>query len=225
MDATDPRSVLDALIRDRGEDYASLSRLLGRNPAYVQQFIKRGIPKKLDEEDRAVLARYFGVEEHLLGGPRTSTPRIAASSAGGKTADLVLVDRLDVRASAGPGTFASEEKSYPPIAFDRAWLRGLTSGGPGGLSMIRVSSDSMTPTLTDGDEILVDRDDAGAALRDGIYVLRVDEALMVKRLELNPSTRRITVRSDNPTYPVWADCDPATIAVIGRVVWAGRRVG
>lgn len=224
MDVSDPRALLDALIRDRGEDYASLSRLIGRNPAYIQQFIKRGIPRKLDEEDRAILARYFGVEEHVLGGPRAPSPRIAASMVG-RTGDLVLVDRLDVRASAGPGTFASEEKSYPPIAFDRAWLRGLTVGGPGGLSMIRVSGDSMSPTLSDGDEILVDRDDAGAALRDGIYVLRVDEALMVKRLELNPSTRRITVRSDNPTYPVWTDCDPATIVVIGRVVWTGRRVG
>ena len=64
-----PPQVLETLIVDRGEDFASLSRLLGRNAAYVQQFIKRGTPKKLAEDDRRTLARYFGVEETLLGAP------------------------------------------------------------------------------------------------------------------------------------------------------------
>lgn len=63
---------LDQLIRVRGEDHTSLSRMIGRNPAYIQQFIKRGTPKRLDEADRAKLARYFGVHEGLLGTPRRS---------------------------------------------------------------------------------------------------------------------------------------------------------
>jgi hypothetical protein len=95
----DARAALDALIRERREDYASLSRLLGRNPAYVQQYIKRGVPKKLDEEDRAKLARYFGVSEALLGG------REAAAD------DLIAVPVLDVQASAGPGAFADDERA------------------------------------------------------------------------------------------------------------------
>ena len=32
------------------------------------------------------------------------------------------------------------------------------------------------------------------------------------------------ISSDNGTYPSWPDCDPATITVIGRVLWAGRKV-
>ena len=44
------RAALQRLIEERGEDYAGLSRLLGRNPAYVQQFIKRGSPRRLAEE-------------------------------------------------------------------------------------------------------------------------------------------------------------------------------
>ena len=62
------RIALDRLIAERGENYADLSRLIGRNPAYIQQFIKRGTPRKLDEADRHVLARYFGVAEQMLGG-------------------------------------------------------------------------------------------------------------------------------------------------------------
>jgi hypothetical protein len=46
----DPRSALQRLIEERGEDYSSLSRLIGRNAAYIQQYIKRGNPKKLGED-------------------------------------------------------------------------------------------------------------------------------------------------------------------------------
>jgi len=69
MDSTAIRTRLDALIASRGEDYASLSRLLGRNASYVQQFIKRGVPRRLSESDRRILASHFGIAEHLLGGP------------------------------------------------------------------------------------------------------------------------------------------------------------
>ena len=64
----------------------------------------------------------------------------------------------------------------------------------------------MAPTLNAGDDILVDLGDAADRLRDGIYVLRIDDALVVKRIALNPIGRRVTVQSDNPAYPDWPDC-------------------
>jgi hypothetical protein len=215
MDGTDPRALLDRLIRERGEDYAGLSRLLGRNPAYVQQYIKRGTPRRLAEEDRRVLARYFGIDEALLGG----------ASAAPAEEGLVSVARLDVRASAGPGALDSDERQLGRIGFDSTWLRrvGLGGGRADRLSVIRVDGDSMSPTLSDGDEILVDGDDGAGRLRDGIYVLRIDETLLVKRVALGPGGR-LSVRSDNEAYPGWPDVDPGGVDVVGRVVWVGRRV-
>src|SRR5689334_15101577 len=43
----DPRLTLERLCAERGEDFAGLSRMLGRNPAYIQQFVRRGVPKRL----------------------------------------------------------------------------------------------------------------------------------------------------------------------------------
>jgi hypothetical protein len=60
------RDALNYLIATQGESYLSISTLLGLNPAYVQQYIKRGSPRKLDEDDRRVLATYFGVDEDML---------------------------------------------------------------------------------------------------------------------------------------------------------------
>jgi phage repressor protein C with HTH and peptisase S24 domain len=215
MAEADPRAVLERLIRERGEDYAGLSRLLGRNAAYMQQFIRRGTPKRLAEEDRRTLSRYFGIDEALLGGP----PAAAVPSGNAP----VPVPRLRVEASAGPGAFPEDERARSHLAFDPAWLRRLTDDVRR-LSMITVRGDSMSPTLSDGDEILVDEGDAAARLRDGVYVLRMDDALLVKRLALNPSGRSMTVCSDNPAYLNWPDCDPADFDIVGRVVWAGGRI-
>ncbi|MFL6733499.1 MAG: helix-turn-helix transcriptional regulator [Sphingomicrobium sp.] len=212
---SDPRAVLEQLCAERGEDFAGLSRMLGRNPAYIQQFVRRGVPKRLKEEERRKLARYFSVSEALLGGPAGES-----SDTGG----LVPVLRSPVRASAGPGAIVSEESGKPYFAFEQRWLKNLTSTPASRLSIIRVEGDSMSPTLNPGDDILIDLADCGDRLRDGIYVLRVDDALVVKRIALHPVRRRVTVQSDNPAYPDWPDCDLASINCIGRVIWTGRKL-
>ncbi|HEX8191920.1 MAG TPA: S24 family peptidase [Allosphingosinicella sp.] len=214
MEEADIRAALARLIEEQGADYSGLSRMLGRNPAYIQQYIKRGTPRRLAEEDRRLLARYFGVSEEALGGPAAP----AASDDG-----LVRVARLAVGASAGPGSLAGDERARGHIAFDPVWLRRVATD-PKRLSLIRVEGDSMVPTLADGDEILVDRGDGAERLRDGIYVLRIEDALVVKRVAPHPEGRTIAIRSDNDAYPSWPDCDPASVEIVGRVVWVGRRI-
>ena len=59
----DVRNRLQDLMDERGDDCLSISRMLGRNAAYFQQFLKRGVPRKLKEDDRRVLATYFGIDE------------------------------------------------------------------------------------------------------------------------------------------------------------------
>jgi phage repressor protein C with HTH and peptisase S24 domain len=151
----------------------------------------------------------------LLGGP----PEDPISPNG-----LVSIKRHPVLVSAGPGAIVSEEIGKPYFGFDERWLKALTTSAPANLSIVRVEGDSMAPTLNAGDDILVDLGDAGERLRDGIYVLRIDEALVVKRLALNPVARRVTIQSDNPAYPDWPDCGLDEINCIGRVIWSGRKI-
>lgn len=214
LPSSDPREVLKRLCQERGEDFASLSRLIDRNPAYIQQFIRRGTPRRLPEVERRTLARHFGIPERLLGGDQDVSA----------VAGLVAVPLLDVKVSAGPGRMGDQEQPIATMAFDPAWLRRLTAAGPEELSLVQVEGDSMAPTLLPGDDILVDRSDSGSRIRDGLYVLRVDELLSVKRLTLHPVKRRITVQSDNPAYADWPDLQLSDIDIVGRVIWAGRRV-
>lgn len=208
----EPRTALERLIAENKEDFAGLSKLIGRNPTYIQQFIKRGSPKKLPEAERGILARYFGVDETLLGGPAT----------GLRKSGIRLIPKLAVGASAGAGALPDRETLAGKIGFDEKWLRkqGLD---PAKLSLIQVDGDSMSPTLNHNDDIMVDNRAATDGVRDGIYVIRLDDVLMVKRLASGPAGR-LSVLSDNPAYPGWPDVDGAAVSIIGRVVWAGRRL-
>jgi phage repressor protein C with HTH and peptisase S24 domain len=210
----DPRVALERLCAERGEDFAGLSRMLGRNAAYIQQYVRRGVPRRLKEEERRKLARYFAVSESLLGGPPEEP---------GATG-LVSVQRHPVSVSAGPGAIVSEEQGRAYFGFDERWLKALTASPPAQLSIVRVEGDSMAPTLSAGDDILVDLGDAADRVRDGIYVLRVDDAVVVKRIAMHPMGGTVTVQSDNPAYPDWPDFNFDKINCIGRVIWAGRKV-
>ena len=220
MDHEAARANLDRLIAERGENYGALSRMLGRNPAYIQQYIRRGSPRKLDENDRRMLARYFGVDEAMLGGEDRSAPSVAAGRGARRMVD---VPRLALGASAGAGALDVEERVTGAVSFDPDWIRAIGVRG-GELSIIRVAGESMEPTLADGDDIMVDHDDAAERLRDGVYVLRLDGVLMVKRVALGPMRGHFSVLSDNSHYPDWTDIDPGLVDIVGRVVWTGRRL-
>ncbi|HMP56488.1 MAG TPA: S24 family peptidase [Novosphingobium sp.] len=216
MENRDPRARLLELAEARKASLAQLSALIGRNASYLQQFVRKGSPRKLEENDRRVLARFFGVDESELGGAGENSPGIAGKPSG---ADWIDVPRLALGASAGPGSLAGEELAFGSLRFSARWLRGQGLD-PGKLSAIAVSGDSMDPTLRDGDEILVDR--TPRPLRDGVHVVRVEDAVLVKRLDTG-LPGRITLISDNPAYrPL--DLAPAEVQVIGRVVWKGGRL-
>lgn len=207
------RRVLDELIRKQGCSYTEVSRLLGRNAAYIQQFIRRGSPRQLHEQDRLVLARFFGVDEQVLG---AQTQRM------GSVAGLALVPMLNMEAFAGRGVLAGGDTGPEQFRFDENWLQRLTSGKDSNLSLANVYGDSMEPTLHDGDEVLVDLSDGQTRLRDGIYVLRRDDMLSIKRIAIEPRGKRISVLSDNPAYPNWPGLEKRAINIVGRVLWFGR---
>lgn len=216
MVTTDPRQRLLQLATERSTSLSALSDLIGRNGTYLQQFIRKGSPRKLEETDRRTLARFFGVDESELGAPEEFSSPLPVKPPRG---DWVDVPRLPLGASAGPGVLALEEQPIGAFRFSARWLReqGLD---PRMLSAIRVEGDSMEGTLRDGDEILVDR--SPRPLRDGIHVVRTGEALLVKRVDLGrPGT--ITLVSDNPAYrPI--ELPPEEVQVIGRVVWKSGRL-
>ena len=207
MEQSDPRTVLGNLVASRGESLTALSRMLRRNDAYLQQFVRRGTPRSLSERDRTLLATYFGIGEQLLGAP-SATPSLPA----------VGVRLLDVAASAGSGRMVEQERVTATLSFDRATLDGLGIRSTS-LALIQADGDSMAPMIEHGDRIMVDEADRRVSSGGGIYVIRLDGALMVKRI--SRVRERMTIISDNPAYPRLA-VRAREVEVIGKVVWLSR---
>lgn len=130
----------------------------------------------------------------------------------------------DIRLSAGPGAYV-EGDGLPTyhIPFNDDFLHRV-SRNPDQCVILEVSGDSMWETLHDGDHALVDLSQRNPRL-EGIFAIRIDDVLLVKRISMHPVTKLLTIQSDNDNYPTYSDINPDDIAVLGRVVWIGRCLG
>jgi phage repressor protein C with HTH and peptisase S24 domain len=137
--------------------------------------------------------------------------------------DFVGVHQYDVRASAGGGSLVTDESRKSLIMFRRDWLSTVSSAPAANLAMIKAEGSSMAPTINDGDDLLIDLTQIDPK-KEGIYVIRWDDALNVKRLTTDPIRKEITISSDNPAAPKLRPVKYHEIAVLGRVIWIGRRV-
>lgn len=154
-----------------------------------------------------------------------------------KADDFVYVDTLKIEAAAGHGAVVEHEIVSSRMAFRRDWIE-KENLKPSRLSVIRARGDSMQPTLMNGDTLLVEtythedgtRIELGLASgkpipQDGLYVLRLEGGLMVKRLQLDMAGG-LYVKSDNPAYQQLHIPRERleTITIAGKVVWIGRRI-
>ena len=201
-----PRQALDDLIREREETYAAVSRLLGRNSAYIQQYIKRGTPARLDQSDIAQLALHFDVSAKLLGGKESSST---------SRRSVITVPVIEAK-----GLETPQERSR---IVDEAWLRRLCNR-PAGVAILPIVGEAMQPTLQNGDEVIIQRLRSHDVLHDGLYAVRGSSETFVRRIALDPTKNRISVLTDHPAYPSWNGVQRKAINVVGRVIWIGSQV-
>lgn len=137
--------------------------------------------------------------------------------------EFTAIPLYDIHQPLGDARVATEIAASGKMMFDRSWLARL-SPSPQDLFVMEIGGDAMLGTLNDGDHALVDPHQAQVH-RDGLYALQVEDAApRVRRLSLHPITRKVTIKCDNPNYPTYADIEPADLALIGRVVWVGRKL-
>lgn len=138
--------------------------------------------------------------------------------------EFVFVPRYNLQASAGHGAASDGEKPVFTMAFRRYWIVNYLHADPHDLSVISVKGDSMEGVLNDKDVILINRSDTSAT--SGLFVLRIDGDLVVKRVQRLPGGT-LEISSANEAYkPFSVDSHnpPDDFSIIGRVVWFGRQI-
>ncbi|WP_167746705.1 LexA family transcriptional regulator [Eikenella corrodens] len=127
--------------------------------------------------------------------------------------NIVLVPLYDVPVSAGHGSFFDTENIIQQIPFDTEWLEReeLIAGQ---LACLPIKGDSMSPGLKTSDIVLIDLTHQRG---DGVFVLRLNGALRIKRLQWL-ADGRLRISSDNPIYEteyVDPNTPPDDFAIIG----------
>jgi phage repressor protein C with HTH and peptisase S24 domain len=220
------------LLKERGSDLRKASLAMGRNAAYVHQYVYRGSPKVLSEDDRIALAEHLGIDEDELrhqARPKPQTRpkrarRVEADGGSGPLDGFRKIPEIDVRASAGPGAILDGfEETKDVWYFPDAMIRHEFRSHPETLRIITIDGDSMEPVLSSGDRIMLDTSQR-IPVPPGIFVIWDGMGIVAKRIEHilssePPKLRIVSVNPDSETY----ERDAEEVNVIGRVVWSTRR--
>lgn len=138
--------------------------------------------------------------------------------------DIIFIPHVDLKVSAGYGSIIDEiNMTKDFMAFAKEWIFKNVHVATESLVLFTVNGDSMdspTSQIKDGGLVLVDKS-ITEFKNDGIYVIALDDALYVKRLQILPG-RKLKVKSDNLNYdPFEVSLDTDNFHIIGKVIWAG----
>ena len=152
-------------LRERGVSLAAASLAIGRNRAWLQQYLTRGIPRVLSYRDSAALATLLDCDPALLRHAQLPAPRTRKrgkhrppSGASG------LAAVPEIEPCAAPGACGEEsEREKARWQLPEAMIREEFGADPASLRIVRVSGNAMEPVLREGDRLVVDAPTANAA--------------------------------------------------------------
>jgi hypothetical protein len=237
MDET--RKKIVAEVEAKQLTLSEASKKIGKNHAYLQQFIKRGVPTKLPEGVRRDLAELLGLSERELGGerPRKGYPREDTESSVdgdlGRNSSGDTILEIDIGIGAGGGGLGVEAyvhdedgNTYAAENIRDRWtlppniMQGALRATAKNIRAFEVIGDSMQPILYDHDRAFIDIR-ATHPHPEGIFALFDGYGLVVKRLQIIVGSEplRLRILSANPAYPPYERLFEE-VKIIGRL--AGR---
>lgn len=205
------------------KNYGDLADYLGIKSPGVSGAKKRGIMPL--EWAYKVASGHYGSTAWIL----TGRDPVRRGDTGGAEApaigsDFVHIPRYEVEASAGGGAIIHSEQVVDFLSFRAEWVKNTLGVSVRDLALISVIGDSMEPSLSEGDVVLLDMT-TKSVLDGSIYALQLNGGLLVKRIQrmLDGS---IVVKPDNPRYDteIISEDSADLLKIIGRVVWVGRRL-
>ena len=122
--------------------------------------------------------------------------------------------------SAGPGLTPTDQVDFQ-LAFRNDWLEKY--GGVNQLVALEVEGDSMAPELKEKDVVLINKNIKEVSLGGGIYAIKWKGNILVKRLQVNPQTGTVLIKSDNPSYET-LETNLDDIEIEGKIIWFGREI-
>lgn len=210
---------------------SAVARLLNESPQTVKNWETRGVSRSgaMKAEDvLGVRANWLITGEGEMTSGATSTPLDDGLLPAQMATDLIRIPLLANCGSMGPGNEVLDaDYVVGDLALSSHWINQyIKPGNIQELKFIHAHGESMAPTFSDGDVLLVDAGSRDPASHEGVYVLEVHGKTYIKRVRMRMSGT-LEVSSDNPTIKTVDELNgDHEVRVLGRVVWAwnGRKL-
>ena len=145
---------------------------------------------------------------------------IGGDTTGNLANEFSMVVKKKGAISAGPGLTPTDQVDFQ-LAFRNDWLEKY--GGVNQLVALEVEGDSMAPELKGNDVVLINKNIKEVSLGGGIYAIKWKGNILVKRLQVNPQTGTVLIKSDNPSYET-LETNLDDIEIEGKIIWFGREI-
>lgn len=201
---------------------SALAEVLGVRRAAVSDAKRQG---KIPSEWLLKLCRSHGLNPYWLetekGAKYIEQDHVEEAEIGYAT-PFEYVPMVEARLAGGAGSLETSDKVVGYYAFRREWL--TSKGSVESMRLMRVTGESMKPTIEDNDVVMVDFSQSDV-LAGRIYAVRIDDEIVVKRLERKPG-KLVFVSDNRSNYePLELDLSEyANVEVLGRVVWMAREL-
>ena len=185
--------------------------------------ILRGRSRNPRADTVDALAMVLGVSATwLLGQTDTAKPPPPSAGIGEFGDSMATIPELDTRA--GGEILADEWDRIADWGFPALWLVAIAGSGSGDIRVIEVQGNSMEPSLSSGDKVIIDRRQTIPS-PPGYFVLRDGFGTVIKQIENIPNSNPpcVVIKSvnrDYGTYEIASD----QINIVSRVVAAIRRM-
>lgn len=214
------RAALQALVDELGRGgIASIAQQIGKDASYVSRMLypsgKTG-GKRIGENTVEALARAYPA--HFA----SSVPNPAVELVAATPDDLIRIPLLANCGSMGPGNEVLDaDYVVGDLALSAHWInQHIRPGNLRELKFIHAHGESMAPSFSDGDVLLVDVGSRDPSSLEGVYVLEANEKIFIKRVRMRMDGA-LEVSSDNINIKTVDVLNgDHQLRVLGRVVWA-----
>lgn len=205
--------------KELGLSQAELGKLVGLSQQHIQR-IENGYDISLDKIPLFAQALKLPIQDLLP----DILKNIPLSTENDLHENLIKIDVLDVTACCGNGIENFGENVIGQQMMTLPALRQLTNAAPENIKIIKATGDSMKPTINPDDMVWIDISYKTPS-SDGLYLLKVGNELMIKRIQINPFDNSAIVKTDNPNYLPIENSNYKKIDVIGKIIYHIQKVG
>ena len=222
--------LIDDLPRTRNFYDSEIQKILGTTGKPLYDLERKGSEPRRDtlKAMAQVLGQPLELFLRALDGEQvepSARQEVRRDHTGGRASDghtdleMVGIQHADLDFGLG-AVFTDGHVEVEVLQFPRKWVETITYSPAELLTWARGRGDSMTPTIHDGDLVMIDRSQRHVREQDAIWAFSVGDVGSIKRLRVKGD--KFIILSDNPAVP--DDEEPQDfVRIVGRVVFVGAK--